>query len=74
VIQQIFGPSWIWTNIDIFANKFTIHLYWFARASTQGRINFSLYLIIPDEFHFCTLPPREVESLLPPWKRNVINH
>lgn len=69
----IVGPSWIWTSVDILpTNLQSVPIN--RSGIDPGRIRFRL-IGNPRSTPFpSTLPPGEVESPLPPWKRDVLNH
>lgn len=72
-ITRNFGPSWIWTSVDILpTNLQSVPIN--RSGIDPGRITFRL-IDNPWLTSFrSTLPPGEVESPLPPWKRDVLNH
>lgn len=71
--QRIIGPSWIWTSVDILpTNLQSVPIN--RSGIDPGRI-YSNFMDNPWSTSFrSTLPPGEVESPLPPWKRDVLNH
>ena len=70
---RIFGPSWIWTSVDILpTNLQSVPIN--RSGIDPGRITFRLIGNSWSTSFRSTLPPGEVESPLPPWKRDVLNH
>ena len=70
--QWIIGPSWIWTSVDILpTNLQSVPIN--RSGIDPGRINFRLIGNPWSTSFRSTLPPGEVESPLPPWKRDVLN-
>ena len=69
---RIFGPSWIWTSVDILpTNLQSVPIN--RSGIDPGRILFRLIGNSWSTSFPSTLPPGEVESPLPPWKRDVLN-
>lgn len=69
---RIFGPSWIWTSVDILpTNLQSVPIN--RSGIDPGRILFRLIGNSWLTYFPSTLPPGEVESPLPPWKRDVLN-
>ena len=72
VYWRIFGPSWIWTSVDILpTNLQSVPIN--RSGIDPGRINFRLIGNPWSTSFRSTLPPGEFESPLPPWKRDVLN-
>lgn len=70
---RIIGPNWIWTSVDILpTNLQSVPIN--RSGIDPGRIHFRLIGNIRSTSFRSTLPPGEVESPLPPWKRDVLNH
>lgn len=71
--RWILGPSWIWTSVDM--SPTNLQSVPINRSGIDpGRIH-SRLIDNPWSTSFrSTLPPGEVESPLPPWKRDVLNH
>lgn len=73
VYWRIVGPSWIWTSVDILpTNLQSVPIN--RSGIDPGRIDLR-FIDNPWSTSFrSALPPGEVESPLPPWKRDVLNH
>lgn len=70
---RIIGPSWIWTSVDILpTNLQSVPIN--RSGIDPGRSHFRLIGNPWSTSFRNTLPPGEVESPLPPWKRDVLNH
>lgn len=70
----IVGSSWIWTSVDILLPTNLQSVPINRSGIDPGRIHFGcIGNSWPPSFR-STLPPGEVESPLPPWKRDVLNH